>query len=92
MHQLLYAFQGSVEVAGAGSRVRVVLVPSLMREMIMGAMRWPINEPVRPMGRTYLKPLAMLCGEWIQSEARLALPTSTDPRLRKVKPAASISR
>ena len=71
-------------VAGAGSRVRVVLVPPLMREMIMGAMRWPISEPVRPMGRTYLKALAMLCGEWIQSEARLALPTTTDPRLRKV--------
>jgi transcriptional regulator GlxA family with amidase domain len=55
-----------------------------MREMIMGAMRWPIGEPVCPMGRTYLKALAMLCGEWIQSEAQLALPTSTDPRLRKV--------
>jgi hypothetical protein len=97
MHQLLYAFQGSLEVesdhtgflipdqfaawipagavhrttihrvrsgsvffhpsmvAGAGSRVRVVLVPPLMREMIMGAMRWPISEPVRPMGRTYLR-------------------------------------
>jgi len=126
MHQLLYAFEGSVEVesenagflvphefaawipaaavhrttihrvrsgsvffhssmvAGAGSRVRVVLVPPLMREMIMGAMRWSISEPVQPMGRTYFKALAMLCGEWIQSEARLALPTSTDPRLRKV--------
>jgi AraC-like DNA-binding protein len=125
MHQLLYAFEGSVQVesedaghliphqfaawipagavhrttihlvrsgsvffhpsmvSDAGSRVRVVLVPPLMREMIMGAMRWPITEPVPPIGRAYLEALAMLCGEWIQSEARLALPTSADPRVRK---------
>jgi AraC-like DNA-binding protein len=124
MHQLLYAFEGSVEVesedaghliphqyaawipagavhrttihlvrsgsvffhpsmvAEAGSHVRVVLVSSLMREMIIGAMRWPITEPVPPIGRAFLESLAMLCSEWIQSEVRLALPTSGDPRIR----------
>jgi transcriptional regulator GlxA family with amidase domain len=70
-------------VTGAGSRIRVVLVPPLMREMIVGAMRWPITESVPPIGRAYLEALAMLCGEWIQSEAQLVLPTSADPRIRK---------
>jgi AraC-like DNA-binding protein len=125
MHQLLYAFEGTVEVesehsyfmvpcqlaawipagvvhrtrihyvrsgsvffqpgmiAEAGSRLRVVLVSPLMRAMLMGAMRWPISEPEQPIGRTYFEALAMLCGEWVQSEARLALPTSADPRLRR---------
>jgi AraC-like DNA-binding protein len=125
MHQLLYAFEGTVEVesehsrflvpcqlaawipagvvhrtrihyvrsgsvffqpgmiAEPGSRLRVVLVPPLMREMLMGAMRWPITEPEQPIGRTYFEALAMLCNEWIQSETRLALPTSADPRLRR---------
>ena len=64
--------------------MRVVLVPPLMREMIMGAMRWPLTEPLQRSGRTYFQALAMLCGEWIQSEAQLALPTSANPRLCKV--------
>ena len=59
------------------------MVSPLMREMIMEAMRWPIAEPVPPIGRAYLEALAMLCGEWIQSEVRLALPASADPRIRK---------
>jgi AraC-like DNA-binding protein len=126
MHQLLYAFAGTVEVEGehsrflipcqlaawipagavhrtsihyvrsgsvffppsmiadAGSGIRVVLVPTLMREMVMGAMRWPITEPEQPIGRVYFEALAMLCGEWIRSEAQLVLPASDDPRLRRV--------
>jgi AraC-like DNA-binding protein len=126
MHQLLYAFEGTVEVegeharflvpcqlaawipagvvhrthihrvrsgsiffqpemiGGAGSRVRVVLVPALMREMIMGAMRWPITQPEEPVGRKYFEALAMLCAEWLEAETRLTLPTSADARIRRV--------
>jgi AraC-like DNA-binding protein len=125
LHQLLYAFEGSVEVesqagrflapsqlalwipagvvhrtrihqvrsgsvffqpamvAGAGARIRTIPVPSLMREMVMGAMRWPISEPQAPVGRAYFEALALLCGEWIRVEAPLALPTSRDPALER---------
>jgi AraC-like DNA-binding protein len=126
MHQLVYAFEGAIEIesrdarclvpsqfaawipagavhrttihrvrsgsvffppctiADSDSRVRVVSVPPLMREMIMGAMRWPLSKPLEPIGRTYFDALAMLCGEWIQSEAQLALPTGASPGIRKV--------
>jgi AraC-like DNA-binding protein len=124
MHQLQYAFEGSIEVedkarrnllprtlaawipAGvthrtslhrvrsgsilfapdmvknAGDRVRIVMVSSLMREMVIGAMRWQIGAPLDTVGSAYFKTLALLCGEWIEKEAPLSLPSSDDPALR----------
>lgn len=124
MHQLQYAFEGSIEVedntcryllprtlaawipAGiihrtslhhvrsgcvlfapdmvpnAGNRVRIVMVAPLMREMVIGAMRWQIGEPLDATGDAYFKTLALLCAEWIEAEAPLSLPSSDDPALR----------
>lgn len=125
LHQLLYAFEGSVQIeseqarflvppqlaafipAGvvhctriqgrrSGSvflppasitssepRIRILRASPLMREMITEAMRWPIDQREDPAGRTYFKAFAMLCREWIESEAPFHLPTTEDPRLRK---------
>jgi len=124
MHQIQYAFDGSIEVedarsrylaprqlavwipAGvahrtslhdvrsgsllfkpqmipdAGDRVRIVPAPPLMREMIIGAMRWPINRPLDETGKAYFAAFALLCAEWIRVEAPLWLPTTREPRLR----------
>lgn len=124
LHQLQYAFEGSIEVedkarrnllprtlaawipAGvihrtsihrvrsgcilfapdmvpnAGDRVRIVMVPTLMREMVIGAMRWQIGKPLDAAGDAYFKALALLCSEWIAAEAPLSLPSSDDPALR----------
>lgn len=124
MHQLQYAFEGSIEVedklrrhllprtlaawvpAGvihrtslhrvrsgcilfapdmvphAGERVRIVMVSPLMRAMVIGAMRWQIGQPLDAVGEAYFKTLALLCGEWIETEAPLSLPSSDDPALR----------
>jgi len=124
MHQIQYAFDGSIEVedarsrylaprqlaawipAGvahrtrlhdvrsgsllfkpqmipdAGERVRIVPVPPLMREMIIGAMRWPLSQPQDAVGRAYFAAFALLCAEWIGQEAPLWLPTTQEPRLR----------
>jgi AraC-like DNA-binding protein len=124
MHQIQYAFDGSIEVedarsrylaprqlavwipAGvahrtslhdvrsgsllfkpqmipdAGERVRIVPVPPLMREMIIGAMRWPITRPLDETGKAYFAAFARLCAEWIRAEAPLWLPTTPEPRLR----------
>lgn len=68
-------------MADPGGRVRIVVVSSLMREMVKGAMRWPLSQPLDPVGQSYFEAFAALCGEWIQDEARLALPTSADPAL-----------
>jgi AraC-like DNA-binding protein len=123
MHQLQYAFEGSIEVedrarrsllprmlaawipAGvahrtsvhrvrsgsvlfashlvpnAGDRVRIVLVSELMRAMVIGSMRWQLGKPLDATGSAYFKALALLCGEWIEAEAPLSLPTSNDPAL-----------
>lgn len=124
MHQLQYAFDGSIEVedrgasylclrtraiwipAGvvhrtslhrvrsgsvlfspemvpeAGDRVRIIQVSPLMREMVLGAMRWPLTEPQDATGQAYFAALANLCAEWIKEEAPLHLPTTQEPQLQ----------
>lgn len=124
MHQLQYAFDGSIEVederarhllprqlcawipasvahrtrlhrvrstsillapsliGDTGDRVRIVQVGPLMREMIAGAMRWPLSEPQDEVGVAYFAAFALLCAEWIRQEATLCLPTTQDRALR----------
>lgn len=65
----------------SGDRVRIVLVPDLLREMILEAGRWPIGQALDDKGRLFFQAFAMLLTEWIDHEAPLSLPTSTDPRL-----------
>ena len=69
-------------VESAGDRVRIVEVPPLMREMVLGAMRWPLGQPQDAIARAYFTALGLLCAEWIRREAPLSLPTSADARLR----------
>lgn len=69
-------------VEPAGDRVRIVEVPPLMRAMVLGAMRWPLGDAQDPTGRAYFTTLGLLCGEWIQREAPLSLPTAADPAIR----------
>jgi transcriptional regulator GlxA family with amidase domain len=62
--------------------VRILEVSSLMREMILAAMRWPLQEPQDATGRAYFAALALLCAEWIKKETPLSLPTARDPAVR----------
>lgn len=124
MHQLQYAFDGSIEVedrtasylclrtraiwipAGvvhrtslhrvrsgsvlfspdmvpdAGERVRIIQVSPLMREMVVGAMRWPLDRRQDEVSQAYFAALASLCAEWIREEAPLHLPTTREPQLQ----------
>lgn len=125
LHQVLYAFDGAVEIESAnarllvppqlaawipagvvhrtriqarrsgsvflppammktaGDRVRILRVSPLLREMVLEAMRWPIDQPVDATGRIYFQTFARLCGEWIEDEAPLSLPTADEPRLKR---------
>jgi AraC-like DNA-binding protein len=125
LHQLLYVFEGSVEIEDAqahflvppqlaawipasvrhrtrlqaqrsasiflpaswvqraGGRIRILRPSPLMREMVIEAMRWPIDRPEHPTGRAYFRTFALLCHEWIDSEAPLHIPTTNDTRLRR---------
>jgi AraC-like DNA-binding protein len=126
LHQLLYAFEDSVEVEGQSARykvphqfaawipagtvhrtalqrvrsgsvffhpdmidwpvgsLRVIPVSSLMREMIMHAMRWPIDGEDDAVSPTYFDCFAKLCGEWIAQEVTLVLPSSDDHRINLI--------
>jgi AraC-like DNA-binding protein len=69
-------------VKPAGDRVRIIEVSPLMREMILGAMRWPLDAPQNERARAYFSALGLLCAEWIQRETQLSLPTSAERRLQ----------
>ena len=126
MHQLLYAFEGAVEVeglqghykvprqfavwipAGAVHRTsiqripsgsvflspqllpcamaapRVIAAPTLLREMVMHAMRWPLDRVGDEMSEAYFTCFARLCEEWIAESVNLLLPSSTDARIAAV--------
>lgn len=66
----------------AGERVRIIQVSPLMREMVLGAMRWPLTVEQDRTGQAYFAALAMLCAEWIQEETPLRLPLTQDPKLQ----------
>lgn len=125
MHQLLYAFAGSVDVEGeegshriphqfaawipagavhrtriqkvssgsvflsaelvpdAGTRVRVIRAPGLLREMVGHAKRWPLGGSEDAGARAYFTCLASLCPDWIVDEVELVLPTGEDPRIER---------
>jgi AraC-like DNA-binding protein len=127
MHQLLYAFEGSVEVEGHRGRYkiphqfaawipagavhrttiqkvasgsvflapamvacdddapRVIVAPVMMREMILHAMRWPVERVEDDaVSGAFFQAFAALCGEWIAQEVKLVLPASVDPRIKAI--------
>jgi AraC-like DNA-binding protein len=126
MHQLLYAFDGAVEVEGSGGRYkvphqyavwvpagavhrttlqkvgsgsvflstdmvacahdapRVIAAPPILREMVMYAMRWPLDRAEDPTSEVYFQCLAQLCQGWIRDEVKLVLPFSTDERITAI--------
>ncbi len=70
-------------VRGADDRVRVLAATPLLREMIVFAARWPITRPESdPVADAYFDALAALVREWLEHEAPLSLPTSSDPIVR----------
>jgi len=126
MHQLLYAFDGAVEVegwhgsykvpsqyaawipAGAVHRTtiqkvgsgsiflstdmisspcdvpRVISALPLLREMVLYAMRWPLERSSDPTSESYFQCFARLCQDWIGSEVKLVLPSSADARIASI--------
>lgn len=123
MHQLLYAFDGAVEVEGRHGRYRVprqfaawipagavhrtaiqkvasgsvflspelvpcdadvprvIAAPPILREMVMHAMRWPLDRAEDALSKAYFICFAGLCAEWIGDQRQLVLPSSADRRI-----------
>jgi AraC-like DNA-binding protein len=72
-------------VAGVDDRARVLAAAPVIREMIGYARRWPIDRPESdPTADAFFDALALLARDWLEHEAPLHLPTSTDPVVRDV--------
>jgi AraC-like DNA-binding protein/mannose-6-phosphate isomerase-like protein (cupin superfamily) len=73
-------------VAEHTDRVRVLSAAAPVREMIVYAMRWPIDRPSSdPTADAFFSALALLATEWLRAvEAPLHLPTSRAPVIRAV--------
>ncbi|WP_347271028.1 AraC family transcriptional regulator [Rhizorhabdus histidinilytica] len=67
-------------VADDGGRVRILVASPVMREMILHALRWPQDVAERdPVARSFFETLALMCGEWLESELPLSLPGARHP-------------
>ncbi|ARN83127.1 AraC family transcriptional regulator [Methylocystis bryophila] len=91
LHRSLVADSGGASlyfspdaVEDHSSHVRIVVASPLMREMILFATRWPLGaSETDPLADNFLRALALLCGEWLQRELPLFLPSATSPSLRR---------
>ena len=71
-------------VADPSSRVRILVASPLMREMILFATRWERGaSEADPLAASFLRTLALLCGEWLESELPLFLPGAAHPAIRR---------
>ncbi len=67
-------------VAQAGDRARILAVPPLIREMMVYALRWPIDRAESDAtADVFFTTLANLVSEALEHEAPLSLPTSVHP-------------
>ena len=71
-------------VAAAGDQVRILVATAMMREMILHAVRWPQGAAeADPLAQSFFATLALLCGEWLESELPLSLPSASHPGLTR---------
>jgi AraC-like DNA-binding protein len=67
-------------VGRADDRARILAAAPVIREMILYAVRWPIDRPASdPVADAFFEALAQLTFDWLDHETPLCLPTSTDP-------------
>jgi AraC-like DNA-binding protein len=71
-------------VPAAGDRVRILVATPVMREMILHALRWPRDvSEADPVAQSFFATLALMCGEWLESELPLRLPRADHPAIAR---------
>ncbi|WP_026440777.1 AraC family transcriptional regulator [Acidocella facilis] len=72
-------------VADPTARVKILAASPLMREMIVFSARWGLGAPQKDvlLATSFLQTLALLCGQWLESELPLFLPGATHPPIRR---------
>lgn len=72
-------------VPGADDRARVLAAAPVIREMLIYAVRWPIGRSESDaVADAFFDALALLIADWLEDEAPLSLPTSSDPLIAAV--------
>jgi len=72
-------------VGGTDGRAHVLAATPVLREMMIYATRWPIERSASdPTADIFFGALAGLVCDWIDHEAPLSLPMSTDPMIQAV--------
>ncbi|MCV7226353.1 AraC family transcriptional regulator [Mycolicibacterium komossense] len=67
-------------IPDGGGRARIIAVSPLIREMMIYALKWPINRPAGDdESDNFFRTLAALVAEALDHEAPLSLPTSDNP-------------
>ena len=67
-------------IPDGGDRARIIAVSPLIREMMIYALRWPIDRPDGDeVSDGFFRTLAQLVSETLDHEAPLSLPTSKNP-------------
>ena len=70
-------------IADGGDRARIIAVSALIREMMIYALRWPIDRrgaaDDEGVAEDFFRTMAHLVSEALDHEAPLSLPTSEDP-------------
>jgi AraC-like DNA-binding protein len=71
-------------IADPGDRLRILVATPVMREMILHAMRWPQGAAgTDRLAASFFATLALMCGEWLESELPLSLPGAAHPGLAR---------
>jgi AraC-like DNA-binding protein len=69
-------------VPDSTGRVRILIASPLVREMILHATRWPLGaDETDRLAASFLRTLALLCGEWLEAELPLYLPGAEHPAI-----------
>jgi AraC-like DNA-binding protein len=84
---LYFAPESLPDISG---RIRILVAPPMMREMILHAMRWPLGAAEEdPVAASFFQTLALLCAEWLESELPLFLPRAEHPAIARAMDYAS---
>lgn len=74
-------FLSSEMIETDATHPRVIRAPALMREMVIHAMRWPLDREPDRRSDTYFTCFATLCSDWIEARVELVIPASDDARI-----------
>jgi AraC-like DNA-binding protein len=71
-------------VSGSDHRIRILVAPPLMREMILYAGRWPLGVNARDkIAMNFFSTFALLCEGWLKEETNLFLPRADHPAIAR---------